>query len=123
MRKSIALLVFVSLFIFSCQEETTVCNIPEGSIPGWMSEIITELEPTAAYSYSYIVSGRYEGQEVFILKNCCPFCGSVYPVYTCDGASLGTLGNEVNANDIEDEKFFWAPEAVQCSNVDNASLD
>ncbi len=117
--KNLSLLFLLVLLTFGCKDEPTVCDIPKDTIPSWMDVIIEDLEASVVYEYSYINSAEYESQQVFILKNCCPFCGSVYIVYACDGTQIGTLGeDDINANDVKNEKYFWAPLGNQCTRID-----
>ena len=83
-----------------------------------MDTIINDLIASTTYQYNYINSGIYKSQEVFILKNCCPFCASVFIVYACDGNQIGTIGaDDINPDKIENEKLFWAAPDNQCNGI------
>ena len=122
--KNYLLPLLLSIMLFSgCNEDKGICNLPEDAQPIWVQDLIADLEGGAAYTYSFMMTGTYEGQQVFILKNCCPFCASAFPVFTCDGTEIGTIGSEINPNDIKDEEFYWAPPAVQCAIIGRGGLD
>lgn len=123
MKKYLNLLIPVFFLAFACQENKGICDLPEDTQPVWVQDLITDLEGSAAFNYSYIVTGTYEGQQVFVLKNCCPFCSSAFPVFICDGTEIGTIGSEINGNNIRDEEFYWAPAGVQCSIIEQGGLD
>lgn len=109
----LCLLLFISLS--ACNNSQTICDLPEDSRPGWMEELISELEKGSAFEYHYIVSGKFQGLQVFVLKNCCPFCNSVFVVYNCSGEELGMLGGKIEDQDVTQQEYYWAPAAAECS--------
>lgn len=115
--KQLLLLLFV-LFIVSCNDDdlnllTCYGNSEEQA---WLENQIVEFQETDFEKYAYITRGYYQSEMVFVVKNCCPTCGSVVPVYDCSGNLLGLLGSGPDGIDpasISSERVVWAsPDSV-----------
>jgi hypothetical protein len=95
MKIPIYLLLIVLLTAFSCKKEgdspqapCAVAN-PAQDLP-WLKEKIEALSSLDS-SYEYIQQATYQGQTVFIFRNCCENCNSTAPVYNCRGEVICTL--------------------------------
>lgn len=107
MKKLIIIFLFLSI-AFSCQdpEGPESCGVenPTENLP-WLKETIEGLMNSELGVYFYIVEGRYEGNTVFMVQNCCPFCSSVVSVTNCEGQNLGYL-SETNGIDPKKVTFL-----------------
>ena len=83
---------------------------PAEELP-WLKIKITKLENSDIAKYWFITHGTYEDQPVFIVRNCCPFCDTITPVYNCDGVLLFHLSNQ----QIGNEKIVWKPADYACT--------
>lgn len=57
--------------------------------------------------YFFIQVAEYEGETIFIQMNCCAICGSVAPLYDCNGESLGLLGDKIKIDEIKDARTIF----------------
>lgn len=121
--RKILFFTLFALVISACSDipEPDMCLDPESAgTSNWLQTIIDEIEnDTSSHaSYQHIMTGTYEGQRIFIVKNCCPFCQYVAPVYDCSGEYLGFLSyqdNGINPGDIKDEQLFWKRSDSACT--------
>ena len=93
----------------------TVCGV-ENPVEelDWLAEEIEELESTeTGRSFFYINTGEYEDEQIFLFRNCCPFCNSIITVYECDGTQR--TEEEVDLNKVTDEELFWAHPMNECT--------
>ena len=93
----------------------TVCGV-ENPVEelDWLAEEIEKLESTeTGRSYFYINTGEYEDEQIFLFRNCCPFCNSIITVYECDGTQR--TEEEVDLNKVTDEELFWAHPMNECT--------
>ena len=109
------LIALLSTLAISCEENerSTVCDVkePADDLP-WLKSMIDLWEVNnTIYAYMYVDQGTYLGQTVFVIKNCCPFCDSYFPVYNCGGEEL----EGVNLADIKNLKTIWKPVDSLCS--------
>ena len=64
--------------------------------------------------FFFIEMGEYEGETIFILNNCCPICGTVIPVYNCEGEFLSFLNDEIKIADITNSRIIFRREDFYC---------
>ena len=121
MKKALLLFLMVSLVISSCSKDELdpiqdcgTDNVLQ-DLP-WLAELIEGLEQSEIGSkYSYISQAVYEGQTVFVLQNCCPFCNSVYTVTDCAGNDLGFIGSGgIDPSAITDSEVIWKSSENTC---------
>ena len=118
-------LVALTLLTFSCtwhdipEEERDLCACgvadPATELP-WLRELIREQKESPRpdlSEYSYIIQAEINGQTVFILENCCPFCNSMRIKYDCNGKQLGYVGATETLSRV---KVVWRPENSRCVN-------
>jgi hypothetical protein len=114
--KTIVLLVIVGI-AFSCQDEDkdsfTACGaIDPAENVSWMKTLIESWQANSTiYEYMYIQQGTYLGQTVFIAGNCCPFCGSYFPIFNCEGDEL----TGISVHDISGLQTIWKPFGSKCT--------
>ncbi|GMQ23653.1 hypothetical protein Aoki45_03350 [Algoriphagus sp. oki45] len=118
MNRLLFLLFFFCLFS-SCNETDPLlyCGTqnPTEDLP-WLNAAIEEVENSELLEYTYLMSGRYEGQTVFFFQNCCPFCNFAIIALDCQGNSLGILGGNdgIAIENIEELTPVWIPENSVC---------
>lgn len=118
--KRLILFFSLGLLIFSCQksEGPESCGVenPTQNLP-WLKEIVKDLESSSLSEYHYVVEARYEGNTVFLIQNCCPFCNSIVPVYNCKGEDLGYLSdqNGIQPSKISFVRIVWKPANSSCN--------
>lgn len=120
MKNYIYIFALLICFSFSCSEDSDpiqTCNVDNVLNQPWLQELIAETEQfEIGREYTFISMGTYNSQTVFMLKNCCPFCNSVVPVYDCSGNTLGTIGSEgISADEITDSEVIWKSSNNSCN--------
>jgi len=110
------------LSLFSCGDENPepllICGVSDPVLQlTWLNELTAELDESYFNQYFYVSSGKYQGEDVFIVKNCCPNCNSVESVYSCEGSVIGFLafdGVSIDPSEISDEQVIWRGFNFQC---------
>lgn len=119
MMKRILGLLLVLILLASCNEEDPLiyCGTqnPTEDLP-WLKAAIEQAEQSELAEYTYVMTGRYQGQSVFIFQSCCPFCNFAIIVLDCQGNSLGVLGSNdgIAVDDIENLTPIWIPANSVC---------
>ena len=104
-------LFVLMLVLFGCHNDDNV--EPCGEDLEWLDQRVLELEDQ---SYFYVTQGSYQGETVFIFKDCCPFCVTVWLVFSCAGEQLGSISfNDIAESDISNETLYWTPENFECT--------
>jgi len=114
--------IIVLLFTISCDNEVDILiyNSCDAERPieqlDWLREKAQEMNEydDDIKQYFYISQASYQDQTVFIFGNCCPFCNTVIPVMNCEGENIGTLGFDIEYEDISDENTILKPENFSC---------
>lgn len=125
MKKALLLFLMLSLVISSCSKDELDpiqdCNTENvlQDLP-WLVELIEAQEQSEiGKKYSYISKGIYQGQTVFSVQNCCPFCNSIYLIINCEGETLGFLGSEgIDPSSITDWEVIWRSSENTCATED-----
>lgn len=125
MKKALFLFLMLSLVISSCSKDELDpiqdCNTENvlKDLP-WLVELIEAQEQSEiGKKYSYISKGIYQGQTVFSLQNCCPFCNSISTVTDCAGNDLGFLGSGgIEPSSITDWEVIWRSSENTCATED-----
>jgi hypothetical protein len=116
-------LIIITLFSVSCRQPDTdlICNVqdPAENLP-WLAEKVDELESMSDsfLSYWYISRSVYNGEPVFILGSCCPFCTVLTEVFDCQGNSIGFIeagDNQIPASVANSARVVWKPADFQCN--------
>jgi len=122
MRRILLSMILLSAISFSCKEEEDpqlVCGKldPVAELP-WLNTLTNELNDSYFGVYYSISTSIYEGETVFILRNCCPNCNSVTPVYSCNGTQLGILSANAGINPaiLDQAKIIWKGDLYVCTN-------
>ncbi len=131
MKSYFALLTFCILIFSSCQDDANVFQddeqqpLPSKCLAGasisdmaWLQVEIQQIEQSDISEYFYISEGEIAGIAVILLENCSPFCGTIIPVYDCEGKLLGTLGNgedQIRGDELSNKRVIWQPQVFACS--------
>lgn len=113
-------LCLCGLAIASCEDDFKDCGVddPVRDLP-WLIERTTAINDMDSFSeYMYFTQGEYKGRSVYLEKNCCPYCSTVVPVFSCSGAMLGYLGDSkegIDPDDIKRESVIWKSDTNVCS--------
>ncbi|SFT88639.1 hypothetical protein SAMN04489724_2562 [Algoriphagus locisalis] len=112
------LILCCALFSFACNSEdedfepTAACGVNDAisDLP-WLKAKYEGLSTGELSEYSYLVQAELEGETVFYMGSCCPFCNWAIILYDCAGNSV-----EYNATEDElvDGKVIWQPENSVC---------
>src|ERR1700704_6192502 len=95
-----ALLFSIIIFLFACDEPVScsenTCSVtdPLEELEWLRTEINALALPVNAplKAYFYATMAKYNGNTVFMIKNCCPFCNTTPPIIkNCNGKVLGYL--------------------------------
>ncbi|MEM8509511.1 MAG: DUF4377 domain-containing protein [Bacteroidota bacterium] len=73
-----------------------------------------EANITEASRYCYITQAALNGSIVFVYWDCNPVVNKVIPVYDCLGELQGFIGDEINLEDLENQKIVWMPDIFAC---------
>lgn len=77
-----------------------------------------EQDPNDYVDYQYIVQAAYEGETVFIYRDCYPYSNSIVQVFNCSGELLGYLGyreEDIDFAVLENVVTIWRPATSKCS--------
>jgi hypothetical protein len=85
----------------------------------WLKDKITSFEAQQTnnpdignlYSYFYISQATMNGETVFVLDNCCPFCNTRLVAFNCAGDEVEVRSRE----SFQVAKIIWKPQGFQCS--------
>ncbi|HEY9116685.1 MAG TPA: hypothetical protein VIN11_02600 [Roseivirga sp.] len=111
MKKLIALLCLLAI-VWGCGDvEFSNCGEVTAENTVWLQEAIEERQDDI---YAWIKRADYQGNDVLVFGNCCPNCGSIFSVYSCDGQLLGYLGNEIELEEVTNYQLFWKPSNSAC---------
>ena len=114
-------LFFIAAFllIFSCNQncaeynpETCGTKNPIQDI-AWLNSLAKDIENNPDF---YLTQALFEGNIIFILKNCCAACNTTIPVYNCTGDIIcNNLGEcpEISSG-ISNEKTILQNESSAC---------
>jgi hypothetical protein len=113
------LFVPVLIVVFSCNNDSPhespapapACGVdkPLEDLP-WLKENIQIHSDNEFAVYTYIVQGKYSGQDVFLVGNCCPHCDSRPVIFNCQGDEIELE----SGGDIENQIVIWQHENTQC---------
>lgn len=113
MKKSFLLALFI---ILSCTEDDgnlpviAACNVdnPIEELSWLNAEIRNRtLNQTEFSIYDYITQGTFDGETIFLYKNCNPIANSVVPIFNCEGIQIGLLNNDIPQEEIFEEALIW----------------
>ena len=124
MLRRIIFFIAFCLLITSCSDDdellSNTCSVanPIEDLE-WLVNEIQQLEESddEVLQYFYVSQARYKGSYVFIFNNCCPFCGTVVPVYDCSGELLGILGNreeDIDPDLLSNSVVIWKGAETTC---------
>ena len=72
--------------------------------------------PNEESQYCYITQAEFNGNPVFIYRDCNPFVNKIDPVLNCFGEFLGFIGGEgVDFSSLSNERLIWSPTDFSCS--------
>ncbi|HMP99654.1 MAG TPA: hypothetical protein PKC24_07725, partial [Cyclobacteriaceae bacterium] len=114
------LLFFILLCSGSCSDDHDQhCGVdnPIEDL-SWLAERVEEIEDSELAEFFYITKASYKLKTVFIIKNCCPFCASVYSVHDCSGKYLGNIGtgkNDIDQSKLKNETLIWEHTNTGCN--------
>ena len=124
MKKLLLVSSFILLGLLSCTHDRddnlkNVCNVanPTEDLP-WLKDKIQELEQSSLYASGeiYISQTTYNGDNIFIIGNCCATCNTIVPIYNCEGDVLGSIGDGTfDTNLLETDVIIWKPENFVCN--------
>jgi hypothetical protein len=114
------LILLLIAAIFSCEKNAE----HEGSINitcrstdpindfEWLKEYVSDFQQNDELAqYFYVAKGDYRLEEVIILGNCCPFCGTIMTVKTCAGTTIGYLHTDISMEEIRGFEIIFGGEA------------
>ncbi|AZQ57448.1 hypothetical protein EJ994_00980 [Maribacter sp. MJ134] len=64
--------------------------------------------------YFFIEIAEYQNQTVFLANNCCPICGTVVPIYNCEGEQIGFLGSDILMDELSDTRIIFSRDDFSC---------
>ena len=124
--KIIFKLLVVCALVFSCNtiddmiEIKAFCSVenPTEDLT-WLKNEIEEREQniTEFSKYLYIHQSTHNGATIIIYADCCPNCNSVYPVYNCEGAFIGIIGNreqDIPFDVLSEGQIIWKTNDFEC---------
>lgn len=100
--------------LFSCDDKIEICEVSQDNLPGWLDPVIADIEQSGVSESFFISTTFVSGKQVVMTRNCCPNCGTVQNVYSCDGELLGQIGDEYDADIVNNEIVVWQPENFSC---------
>ena len=81
----------------------------------WLKNLINDEYAQQASGESYITQVNHNNNILFIVDNCCDWCGSVILVYYCNGEYAGYMGSENLPFTLRDEDtIIWTPDNFKC---------
>ncbi len=116
------LLICCFAIVLSCSDDddnsaSAACGVarPAEDLTWLREEIEKRVQSTSEDNkYCYIEQAIWNEQEVFIYFDCNPFVNKVFPVFDCEGVSLGAIGIDISADDIEESCVIWLPDDFAC---------
>jgi hypothetical protein len=121
MKKLLLSFLFLIVFTFGCKEDeepALICGTtdPVADLP-WLNTLTNELNDSYFGVYYSISKTTFEGNDVFVLRNCCPNCNSVIPVYSCTGDQLGILSanSGINPAIMDNAVVIWKGDLYACT--------
>ncbi len=122
MKKILLPLAILIAISFGCKEEEDpilICGTtdPIADLP-WLNILTNELDDSYFGVYYSVAATTYDGNDVFVIRNCCPNCNSIIPVYSCSGDKLGVLSADAGINPaiLDNAKIIWKGTGYTCSN-------
>lgn len=121
--KKIFILIFILTLSQSCSNDDedvpviSACDVnnPIEDLPWLKAQVNQIIENNSDVSkYFYMEITEYEGGTIFIANNCCPICGTIVPVYNCEGASLGLLNDVIKSDEIKNSKIIFKRNDFTC---------
>lgn len=115
MRAAIFIIIAFIATAGSCSKDLDpsgpACNVADAvnDLP-WLKAKAQELEASDLHQYHYINKGIYNGQTVFVMANCCPFCSWIPIAYTCDGEQV----TDFDFQKVENSEVFWKSKDNVC---------
>lgn len=114
----------------SCGENTCSVTNPLEEM-GWLQAEINDLSVPVNASlkpFFYVTMAKYNGNTVFMVKNCCPLCNTTPPIIkNCNGKVVGYLSEKegsfnyfgvtihsVNPNKLQCNQIIWKPDNFAC---------
>jgi len=127
MKKLFLFATVISLMAFSCEKEdevhllsssanTCTVNNPLEELTWLKAEVQRRQQnPSDVEKYFYIQQAEYNGQTVFIYNNCCPMCGTIVPVYNCQGERILNLSDKPEeGKNLKNVRVLWKPSNYAC---------
>ncbi len=122
MMKNIISIGLIFLFASCSNDDDGLAIIPACGVSNPIIELAwlkTETENRAANQtefsqYDYITQGEFNGDTVFLYKNCNPLANSVVPVLNCEGTMIGILSLEIPPEEILEETLIWKNQDSSC---------
>lgn len=121
MKKIVLLLCLFSLLC--CDDDTmdvpiiAACGVdnPIENL-SWLRSLADEINQNESdvAPFFFIEIGEFEGETIFISNNCCPICGTVIPVYNCEGEFLSFLNDEIKIADIKNSRIIFKRDDFSC---------
>ena len=119
------IILSTTLFMFLMQCDTapikTTCGVsnPAEELP-WLKAKTDELKQSSLYEAGqvYIWTTQFNGENYFIIDNCCPNCNSVLSIYTCDGEDVSsnqTISDYIYSYDKSSSDVILNPENFSCN--------
>ncbi|MFC3881344.1 hypothetical protein ACFOSV_14215 [Algoriphagus namhaensis] len=121
MKNTCFLILFFCLIFSACKEEEQprlICGVtdPVASLD-WLSLFTNEIDESYYGVYYYISHTQLDGQDVFVVQDCCPNCFNIPVVYACDGESLGFLSADAGINPaiLDESTIIWKGTGFSCN--------
>ncbi|HTF19849.1 MAG TPA: hypothetical protein VK658_17375 [Chryseolinea sp.] len=100
-------------------DDFDACDVANPEELTWFKEATESLNQSGEISqYMYFTQAEYQGQRVYLQRNCCPSCNSVILVFDCAGNELGWLGSgedAIKTEDIKNESVAWKSDGNVCA--------
>jgi hypothetical protein len=121
-KKLLSSIFLIFIFCLGCKEEEApelICgkSDPVADLP-WLKTLTSELNASYFGVYYSIAKTTYKGQTVLVLRNCCPNCSTLIPVYSCSGEKLGVLSanSGINPAILDNAVIIWKGDFYACTN-------
>lgn len=117
------LLLFCGLVLLCCDDDDNdVLTIPACGVDNpiedlpWLRSLVDEIKENESdvAPFFFIEIAEYNGETIFISNNCCPICGTVVPVYNCEGEFLSFLNDEITITDIRNSRVIFKRDDFPC---------
>ena len=114
------IILWISFFVaLSCDEDPWItCGANPVEDQAWLAGEIQEMEESGMSQFLYVSQARLGLMTVFTFRNCCPYCSTVVPVYSCSGDRIGFIGygeGGINPNALANEVVVWKPDNSACT--------